>query len=179
LSLLGERKPVLVFTDGACEGESFEIVTIGALLYDTLDGAKEMFGTNVPGSVVKLWQSEFPGKEQTISQAETLPLILARVVWGSRISTRRVYFCLDNNGVRFAMLKGTSFSLAKWYLMRRFFELEYENPSFYWFLRVPSICNPADGPSRLLLEPSSDNLHAKCIAPPSAEFIEAICGLAQ
>ena len=130
-------------------------------------------------SVVQIWQSEFPWKEQTISQAETLPLIIARVLWGSRIATRRVYFCLDNNGVRFAMLKGTSNSLANRYLRRRFFELEFENPSFYWLLRVPSICNPADGPSRLLLEPSPDNLHAKCISPPSAEFIEAMCGLAR
>jgi hypothetical protein len=179
LTLLGEKKPIMVFTDGACEGANHEVVTIGALLYDTLDSTKEMFGTCVPSRVVQLWQGEFPGKEQTISQAETLPLLLARVIWGGRIAARRVYFCLDNNGVRFALLKGTSNSLANRQLVRRFFEIEIENPSFYWLLRVPSACNPADGPSRLLLEPSPDNLHAKKIAPPSPEFIEAICGLAR
>ena len=148
-------------------------------MYDTLDCTEEMFGTRAPSSVVQHWQSEFPGKEQTISQAETLPLILDRDVWGGRIATRRVYFCLDNNGVRFALLKGTSNSLANRHLMRKFFELGFVNPSFYWLLRVPSVCNPADGPSRLFLEPGPDNLHAKRITPPSAEFIEAMCGLAR
>lgn len=32
LSVLGETRPVLIFSDGACEGEEFDTVSVGAFL---------------------------------------------------------------------------------------------------------------------------------------------------
>jgi hypothetical protein len=44
LGLLGERRPVLIFSDGAAEGVNFESVSVGAVLIDPVSKLKLMFG---------------------------------------------------------------------------------------------------------------------------------------
>ena len=47
LSCVGPLSPVLIFTDGAVEGSSYDVVTIGALLVDAAFDLVEYFGCHV------------------------------------------------------------------------------------------------------------------------------------
>ena len=46
------RPPVLLFTDAACEGTDFDIVTFSAILFDRTDATIEYFHDHVSSSVV-------------------------------------------------------------------------------------------------------------------------------
>jgi hypothetical protein len=174
-SALGERKPIFVFSDGACEGDGFSHVTIGAVMLDSLDGHKEMFGCQVPQEVVSLWKSDSLTKEQTIAQAEILPAVISRLVWRTRMIGRRIIFCLDNDGARLSLIKGSSASPSSRILINAMLVAEIDFPAWTWFTRVPTHSNPGDAPSRLVLQPCAENLFAKPIAPPS---VRAVCNLA-
>ena len=175
LSVLGERKPIFIFSDGACEGEAFSNVTVGAVMLDSVDGHKEMFGCSVPQEVVVFWKSDSITKEQTIAQAELLPAVLSRLVWRTRMIGRRIIFCLDNDGARLSLIKGSSPSRASRILINSMLIAEVDFPAWIWFTRVPTYSNPGDAPSRLVLEPCAANLFAKRISPPSER---ALCNLA-
>jgi hypothetical protein len=94
------RVPVLVFSDGACEGDSFERVTVGAVLLDPLTGRCEYFGFLVPEQITQVWMQD--GHTQTIGQAEILPAVLARSVGCDSLDGRRALFFLDNDAARAA-----------------------------------------------------------------------------
>ena len=98
--------PVVIFTDGACEGDNFDIVTVGGILYDPPTGAPECFGMRVPEGTVRSWKSE--GKEQVIGQAELLPVYIAKCTWSSRVRGRRVLHFVDNDSAKFALIKNIS-----------------------------------------------------------------------
>jgi hypothetical protein len=178
LSLLGERKPVFIFSDGACEGDRFNNVTVGAVLFDAANGTKEMFGCSICKEVVDFWKSDSPDKDQTIAQAEILPAILSRVIWRRYLLHRRVVFCLDNDSARLSLIKGTSASPSSRILIRSNLQAETVSMSFSWYARVPTHSNPGDGPSRLQLIPGPENLFATCVnAPPDDLIIQlAISG---
>ena len=174
LALLGETRPIFVFSDGACEGEHFQNVTVGSILMDPADGTKEMFGVKVPEEVVSFWQSDRVGKEQTIGQAELLPAVLSRLIWRKKMMHRRIIFCLDNDSARACLIKGTSASSTSRILIGAMILAEVDFQSWTWYCRVPTASNPGDYPSRLKLDPCAENLFAKCISPPTAAAIVSL-----
>jgi hypothetical protein len=174
LSAAGERKPIFVFSDGACEGSNFEKVSVGAVMLDSLDGTKQMFGCLVPVVVTDFWKTDDPTKEQTIAQAELLPVVLARLIWRRRMRGRRIIFCIDNDGARLSLIKGTSSSRSSRILINAMLLSEVDFPAWIWYARVPTASNPGDAPSRLVLVPNESNLFAECIGPPSNATIEGL-----
>ena len=141
------RVPVLVFTDGACEGDSFDVVTVGAVLVDPFTGRCEYFGLTVPDQILKIWRTG--DKLQTIGQAEIFPVSLARFCWAKYLDSRRALYFVDNDAARLALIKARSPAPASNQLVRSFLLHDAKVPSWPWFARVPSPSNIGDGPSRL------------------------------
>ena len=72
--------PLLLFTDGFCEGEGSEVTAgIGAVLLDPEDGFAEAFGALIPPPLMEVIREDT--KDQVVAQAELLPLLAARVKW--------------------------------------------------------------------------------------------------
>ena len=161
LSFKGEQRPVVIYTDGACEGEDRDEVSMGAVAVDTVSGDAFMFGVSVDRKLVLDWKRD--GRVQTIGQAELLPVLMARLTFKSLICHRRTFYYIDNDSARMSLIKGGSPSASSNRLILSFSRLELESQSWSWFARVPSASNPADGPSRLRLQPHPENLMSKAV----------------
>ena len=107
--------PVLIFTDGACEGEG-SVVTHGAVLCDQTTASFFYFGDHVPGCYVQRWQAD--GKRQVIYQAELFPVWIAKRTWRSIIVNRQVLWFLDNEAARAALIRSYSPLLDSMQLVR-------------------------------------------------------------
>jgi len=142
--------PAVIFTDGACEGEGRNEVTIGGLIVDPTSGPMECFGLAVPPALVAVWKEG--GREQVIGQAEILPVFVAEATWGWRLRGRRVVHYVDNESAKFALIKGTSPQEVSSTILDAFWTLEAKLGTSSWFDRVRSESNPADAPSRLDFE---------------------------
>jgi hypothetical protein len=175
---LGERKPVFIFSDGACEGDRFSNLQWGQCYLTLPMTPRRCSDAAFCKEVVDFWKSDSPDKDQTIAQAEILPAILSRVIWRRYLLHRRVVFCLDNDSARLSLIKGTSASPSSRILIRSNLQAETVSMPFSWYARVPTHSNPGDGPSRLQLVPGPENLFATCVnAPPDDLIIQlAISG---
>lgn len=120
-----------------------------------------MFGSLGPCKLVKLWKSE--GKVQTIGQAEILPVVLARICFEAELKHRRVFYYIDNDSARMALIRGSSNSFISMKLIDFMIRQECATQSWPWFSRVPSHSNPGDGPSRMRLIPHPENLFARVV----------------
>ena len=147
LDHLDERPPILIYSDGACEGEHFGDTTYGAVLIDPIDGRVEAFGATM-GYEMKQLLSENGTKKQLIGQAEILPMVVSRIVWSGLIEGRDVIHYVDNDAARFSCIKGCSPCQGSAWLIQAFWETEVINQTRTWISRVPTECNVGDGPSR-------------------------------
>ena len=95
-------RPVLVFTDGACEEET----TVGGYALFPC-GATEMFGAVIPLNLANQWKSRSQ-QSQIIGKAELYPLLVARLTWAHRLRGQRVMFFVDNESARLAAIKAYS-----------------------------------------------------------------------
>ena len=139
--------PVILFTDGACEGELRDTVTSGAIIYDPLSQACEMIGFHVPDGFVKCWKST--GISQVIGQAEIFPVLVAKLTWANMIANRKLIIFVDNDSAKEALVRGYSPSVASFNLLITNAEVDVETRCLAWYTRVPSKSNPADDPSRM------------------------------
>ena len=165
LQFTGEVRPILVFTDGACEGIGRLDVTIGAVIYDTANNKSEMWGGNVCSELVTIWRNE--GKTQVIGQAELLPTAMARCSNMERFRHRRIIFFVDNDSARQALIKGWSPSRSSTKTIQLMVDAEVSGQTWTWYSRVPTKSNPADDPSRLVFNSGPDNKYAKVVPMPN------------
>jgi hypothetical protein len=143
-----QRRPVIIFTDGACEPDGQGVlVTIGAVLFMPESGVVQYFGTTVPPSVTALWSDG--GKSQLVGQAELLPVLLAKTTWCDYITGLPVIYFIDNNSARFSLITGASPVLQSLRIIHEGWLLDAASLSLPWYARVPSVSNVADYPSRL------------------------------
>ena len=89
------------------------------------------------------------GKEQLIAQAEMLPIVIVKRQLGHLVSKARVLFFIDNDGVKKALVKGTTNSLACKVILLDCMVQDAQNHSMSWYSRIAPPSNIADGPSRL------------------------------
>jgi hypothetical protein len=163
--------PLLLFTDGFCEGEGDEVTAgIGAVLFDPEDGFAEAFGALIPPPLMEVLREG--SKDQVIAQAELLPLLAARLKWPQkfkRCGGRRVLNFIDNDGARFGLIKGYNPTRPSAWLIGEFWAEEAKAQAVSWFARVPSQSNCADGPSRLDFSRLKDikGWRVKQVPPPS------------
>jgi hypothetical protein len=132
----------LIFTDAAQEGD---IVTIGALLMDSQHAIIEYFASVVPQAIVSEWQTF---QKQVIAQGELLPVLLAKLLWHKYLSERRVLLFVDNESVRYSLIKGSTSSASMQRMLLQSVTIDSEASSLTWVARVPSQSNPADAISR-------------------------------
>ena len=162
--------PVLVFTDGASEGD---LHTVGGVLFDPELDRPEFFSGVLPQALVEDWQESM---KHVIGPVELYAVVLARSVWSTALSQRRCVFFIDNSSAMDACVKGTSPSPAFRKLLLEFERLELREPCWPWFTRVPSESNVADGPSRGDFAIVCDVFHGRRVVPPcpltGAELVE-------
>eukprot|EP00435_Cladocopium_sp_Y103_P058430 s153_g20.t1 len=139
----GEKRPILIFTDGAWEND---IGGIGAVVVDTASNERSVFSGRVPQCLIEKWR-HLVG-EQLICQIELYAMVALRWSLALKLKDRRVIWWVDNEAARYATIKGMSPSVVMRCLVRLFYSLEAECPTYGWIERVPSFSNPADGPSR-------------------------------
>ena len=143
LKVFAERRPILVFTDGAWEdGEA----GIGAVIIDTASGSKWVLSDKVPNSLIDAWR-HLVG-EQLICQIELYAMVAVRWMYKDLMRDRRTLWWVDNEAARFSTIRGLSPSVTMRTLVREFYNRDLSHPMFSWIERVPSYSNPADGPSR-------------------------------
>jgi hypothetical protein len=159
----GTRPPLIVFSDGACEGVLFEVVSCGAVLFDPHDSAIEFFGLLVSKAIHDEWTAT--GIKQVIGQAEIYPVLLAKLVWFRRMMHRRVFFFIDNDSARDALIKYSSGSIPSNNILRACAKADAEVCVFPWYARVSSASNIADLPSRLDFSAISSHHDARQVFP--------------
>ena len=139
---------LILFCDGACEYEREDkIVSCGAVLYDPRDNSIHYFGIIINEVLVREWSDE--GKEQLVTEAELLPNLLARVLWGPRLKGAKLLNFIDSNPALFSCIKGISNSGNCSNIVRAIAQVEAELGLWPWYSRDPSSSNPSDLPSRL------------------------------
>ena len=139
-----ERRPILIFTDGAHEETE---TGYGGVMIDPEDNEVAAFGRNM-GKHLQARLSVAGKKKQIIGQAELYPAVVARRLWKEKIQGRDVIHFIDNDSAKFVLIKGTSPCLESAWLTQSFWTSESEADSRSWIARVPSRSNIADGPSR-------------------------------
>ena len=155
---MSEDKPVLVFSDGACEEEGS---SIGALCVAPGEGA-QCFGAMVSKETVDSWKSKAEQK-QIIGQAELFPLLVARLTWKEMLSSKKVIYFVDNESARLSMIKAYSPVLPSLHIVIQCLEWDYKHESVAWYARGPSASKPGDAPSRLCFP--SCGVDVKVVAP--------------
>ena len=83
---------------------------------------------------------------------ELLAALIALKVWGRRFQQRFVVSFVDNEASRAALIKAWSDVPAANNILRLYVDDEMEHGWKPWFGRVPSHSNPADDPSRLIID---------------------------
>ena len=145
---LDDLPPLVLFTDGAEEGElSNECVSCGALIIDPVDNFRQTFGSLIPAELVLEWKRL--GGSKVIAQAELLPVLLAKRLWGKRCFRRRVLCFVDNESAKYACVKFDSASEPSRDILVALAGEELRVQSWTWYSRVSSFSNPADPASRL------------------------------
>ena len=150
LSPMWHLPPVLLFCDGACEfdGADKPLVTCGAVLVDLAASEVFYFGIVINDKLADEWRSE--GKRQLVTEAELLPVLLARVIWGKRLYRAKVINFIDSNPALFSCIKGSSLSDNCSNIVRAISFREADQEVWTWYARVPTLSNCADDPSRLV-----------------------------
>jgi hypothetical protein len=144
--------PLILFTDGACEGyESVEttMTTCGAVLLDRRDNSALVFGIEINKTLQAEWRDRGGGKKQLVTEAELLPVLLARRLWQDRIRGTKLIAYVDSNPAKFSLIRGTSESCPCEDIVRSICLFDCQSVTWPWYSRVPTKSNIADGPSRL------------------------------
>ena len=143
VKMQGDRRPVVIFTDGACE----QTTTAGGVIADFDRNIYEAWGTEVPDALAEEWRNM--GVLHAVNQAETWPVLVSMQTWASLLRGRDVIVFIDNEGVRESMVSGNSRSKPSLWMLGAVHRLMPALGSKFWFARVPSSSNPADAASRL------------------------------
>jgi hypothetical protein len=137
--------PLIIFTDGACEGDP-KGGSVGGILMDAEGKEKSFFSERVPDDIMQrlLLKSKNP-----IFELELFPILLSALVWSKEMDNRPVIFYIDNEGAKAALVSASSSTQAGSEIIEAFVRKEFELSLKVWFARVPTASNPADPPSRL------------------------------
>ena len=105
LKVDGPRPPILLFTSGACESVSRELLaTVGGVLFHREEPLPRAFGRAVSENIV---QSRMDAhKIHTVSLTELYALCLSRSLWKRQLNDQKVIVFIDNQGVLDACIKG-------------------------------------------------------------------------
>ena len=136
----------LVFTDGACEGDTADKRgSIGGVLLDQHGSKVSFFSERVPAEMMSELQQS---SANPIYELEILPLLVSLRLWGKQLAGSAVVFYLDNEAARSGFIRGTGATEFSDDWIKSFCVLEEDFGLRPWFGRVPTASNIADDPSR-------------------------------
>jgi hypothetical protein len=124
----------------------------------------------VPNQLVDYWLLQ--GKRQLVTEAELLPVLIARLVFFTRLNGRRVLYFIDSDPARSCLIKGSSESESCNEIVRAVHIADNSVKGFNWYCRVPTKSNPADAASRLqgaALERTFNAVLVDCSLPTKPE----------
>ncbi len=150
-------RPVVLFTDGACEPglRGLPAVGVGAVLF-VAGMDPRVFGCDVPPRVVRRWaQAE---DDQVIAQAELAPVLLAKLIWRDAfLDTAGIVF-VDNSSALHSLVSGYSPTEESSNIIGAATLMDARLGFAQWLARVPSAANVADAPSRGMAARMAQNL---------------------
>ena len=133
-----------IFTDASFSKENGG--GFGAFLA-TQDGRiLSWFSLHVDASRFKDWFEQ--GRQNLIGEFETITVALAIQLWGKIVSSSQVMIYIDNEGAKFALIKGYSDSFAISLICHLVAQHLDDHCALPWYSRVPSASNLSDFPSR-------------------------------
>lgn len=138
-----------IFSDGACEGDSEKIGSVGAVLISPCGVPVEFISEEVPLDWMKLF---LEGSNHPIYELELLPVWISLVEWEGHLENSQCVFFLDNEAARGSLINGSSSQAQGAQLVRAFVWTEMKIQVKVWFARVPTSSNVADDPSRLQVQ---------------------------
>ena len=137
---------ILVFTDACYERNARSwICGIGGVLVFP-NGSARKFSLELDSATRQLLGE--CTKNQIIFEAETLAAVVALLIWKDFLDKKRCLFFVDNEGAKFALLRGMSDNRVVDILSEIFAVEESKIATLIWLCRVPSKSNIADEPSR-------------------------------
>ena len=134
---------LLLFTDGAVEDQ---VASIGGVLFDSTGQPLQYFSATVPPQAMQAWQ--LCGTAHPAFQAELLAVLVASHLWDQFLLHSLCTVFVDNEAVKHALIKGQAFPESNRAMLNNLLSQESSLEVCFWFSRVPSVCNPADAPSR-------------------------------
>ena len=155
-------RPYVLYSDGAVEGGR---MTYGAILFWPCGARSEFIMGEVPAIAAAAWARL--GLKPAVAQTELYPVLLSKVVWHSPLRGQRLICFTDNEVVREALISGVTRHLATRGLLTALAAVDSAIASSTWIARVPSQSNPADAPSRGVVDIWSK---PKLIASPLLPF---------
>eukprot|EP00435_Cladocopium_sp_Y103_P018012 s3778_g4.t1 len=138
-----QPQPVIIYTDGAYDDTG---ATWGAICLDPVTGTRLCFAGVVPEFLLEAWK-HLVG-DQLICQIEMFAVVCVRWKMRGLLNKRRLILFIDNEPCRFALIKGRSPSDPLFRMSHACACMEAKLPTYVWYERVASFCNPADLPSR-------------------------------
>ena len=152
------RKPVLVWTDGASEGQSHTVGwVIAAPIDDAPDDAPFASRYTLYHGSAQLSQEmvrALLSRQQQIGQVEILGALCPYLSMPELLAGRDVIHWIDNTSAQAALTKGYSGVPDSARLVHLFHAWNCAAGARVWFEYIPSKSNPADEPSRIDLSDS-------------------------
>ena len=139
-------KTVIIFSDGACEDDG-EVVSRGAVLYDSSNGIRKYFGEMAPNKIDSSWRKG--GKKQLVGQAEMLPVLVSKIHWKNLLQRRRVLWFMDTGSARAAYGSRASHVDDSFNMLCVSGKVDNMLHAYHWCTRVPSCANVSDPASHL------------------------------
>ena len=117
-----------------------------AMVIDTASGRIAIYCGQVSDALKGHWLKEVG--DHLICQLELYVMVSLRWSLKNLLHNRRTIWWVDNEAARFSLIKGQSGSESMNKLVRQYFHIDGDCPTYAWIERVPSFSNPADAPSR-------------------------------
>eukprot|EP00435_Cladocopium_sp_Y103_P020793 s3081_g5.t1 len=131
LSAFSEKRPVIIFTDGAWETGK---AGIGAVIVDTATNQRLVLAGLVPAVLLNSWKTLVG--DQLICHIELYTMVVVRWMLRDTPKDRRSIWWVDNDAARYAVIKGISPSYTMRLLVREFYAFEETHPTCSWVERA-------------------------------------------
>ena len=118
----------------------------GAVLFSGDGRVISWFGLQVQMHQLAMFMKD--GRETIIGELETLTVALALLIWGEHFRSFQLMIYIDNEGAKFALIRGYSEARAITSLCVLTATALDKDAILPWYSRVPSSSNIADFPSR-------------------------------
>ena len=145
------KRKLVVFSDASLEGQDREagIGVVAVLVVDGMVTEKFFISERVPEPVLKSWQNRTP---KVIATLELFAAVAGVSKLAETFSAIRTFIFVDNEAARAGLISMYSILTTHNDLLKSFGEVCRKRCLYTWVARVPSLSNPSDAPSRLIID---------------------------